>query len=237
MTWAKLSDDFSDDTWRLSDAAFRLHAEALVWSNRKLLDCIIPKEDLRHLKRPEAVAELLEHGFWADIGSAYEIRHHARYQRLREAVIKQQETNRENGSKGGRPKGKAREQAQDVTNQKTESLTESKTEGLTGGFQDQPGTTSGKNPAIARAKTESLTESQSGSDCERDRTGSVQGGGSQTVCSDHPYPTDPRAIEWRRKIDAKGIKSEAELLEVADVTSKQATLMWQAAFPELMGGA
>lgn len=25
MTWTKLSDDFSDDCWRLSDAAWRLH--------------------------------------------------------------------------------------------------------------------------------------------------------------------------------------------------------------------
>jgi hypothetical protein len=42
MTWAKLSDDFTDDCWTLSDGAFRLHVEGLVWSNRKLLDLVIP---------------------------------------------------------------------------------------------------------------------------------------------------------------------------------------------------
>jgi hypothetical protein len=31
MTWTKLSDDFSDDCWELSDAAVRLHMEGLVW--------------------------------------------------------------------------------------------------------------------------------------------------------------------------------------------------------------
>ncbi len=29
MTWTKLSDDFSDDCWTLSDQAFRLHTEGL----------------------------------------------------------------------------------------------------------------------------------------------------------------------------------------------------------------
>ncbi|MGC7224587.1 hypothetical protein RBA13_22790, partial [Mycobacteroides abscessus subsp. massiliense] len=42
MTWTKLSDDYGDDCWRLSDAAFRTHTEGLCWSNRKLLDLVIP---------------------------------------------------------------------------------------------------------------------------------------------------------------------------------------------------
>lgn len=105
MSWAKLSDDFADDCWTLSDAAFRLHVEGLTWNGRKLLDCIIPKSDVRRFaKHPEAVAELLAVEWWADRGDSYEIRHHATYQRLKKDVLKQQETSRANGAKGGRPK-------------------------------------------------------------------------------------------------------------------------------------
>lgn len=35
MTWTKVSDDFTDECWTLSDEAFRLHIEGLTWSNRK----------------------------------------------------------------------------------------------------------------------------------------------------------------------------------------------------------
>ena len=67
MPWTKLSDDYSDDCWELSDAAYRLHTEGLNWSNRKLLDCLIPKHDIRlFAKHPEAVPELLAIGWWAD---------------------------------------------------------------------------------------------------------------------------------------------------------------------------
>lgn len=133
MTWTKLSDDFSDDCWSLPDAAFRLHVEALVWSNRKLLDCRIPKADVRRFaKDPTAAEELVAVGWWTDDGEAYVIRHHATYQRAKEAVLAQQEANQKNGKKGGRPKGPTREQAQDLrpareTQPVTESLSETET--------------------------------------------------------------------------------------------------------------
>ena len=67
MTWTKLSDDFPDDCWTLSDAAFRLHVEGLAWSNRKLLDLRLPKDNLsRWAKHPEAVDELVANGYWTD---------------------------------------------------------------------------------------------------------------------------------------------------------------------------
>lgn len=50
---------------------------------------------------------------------------------------------------------------------------------------------------------------------------------------DSAYPTDPKAIEWRKRIDSMGITSEAQLVEVAKVTPNQARRMWQAAFPEV----
>lgn len=249
MTWTKLSDDFTDDCWVLTDAAYRLHSDGLIWSNRKLLDLCIPKEDVsRFAKRPDVVSELLEQGFWTDIGNAYVIRHHAQYQRTREAVIKQQEVNRENGGKGGRPKGKAREQVQDVTNLETHSLTEplseSKTEEITGVSEREPAMAvkqGNQNPANSRVKTQSRIESPSESETERDRTGLEEVVVTPSSSSDEPrnaidpdYPTDPRAIAWRQRIDAEGIKSQAELVAAGHgkVTPKQAGMMWQAAFPD-----
>lgn len=126
MTWTKLSDDFGDDCDTLSAPAFRLHVEGLCWSNRKLLDCRIPKSDLRRFaKDAGAVDELLATGWWSDLGSHYAIRHHATYQRTREQVLKQQEANAQNGRKGGRPpKPKPPQETQSLT----ESLSDSKTE-------------------------------------------------------------------------------------------------------------
>lgn len=102
MTWTKLSDDFGDDCWTLSDAAVRLHVDGLVWSNRKLLDCQLPKDDLARVSRAAgAVDELVSVGWWTDAGEHYVIRHHAVYQRTRDQVLRQQEANRKNGRRGG----------------------------------------------------------------------------------------------------------------------------------------
>lgn len=48
---------------------------------------------------------------------------------------------------------------------------------------------------------------------------------------DPVYPTEPHAVEWRQRIDAEGISSEAELKQAAKITANQARRMWQAAFP------
>ncbi len=48
----------------------------------------------------------------------------------------------------------------------------------------------------------------------------------------YDYPTDPRAVEWRKKIDTEGISSVAQLIKVAKCTPEQARKMWAAAFPE-----
>lgn len=104
MTWTKVSDDFSDDCWQLSDRAFRLHVEGLIWSNRKLLDLLLDKDDLRRwAKHPDAAEELVACGWWADEGDRYRIRHHGSYQRSRDVVLKLQERNQRNGVRGGRP--------------------------------------------------------------------------------------------------------------------------------------
>ena len=62
MTWTKLSDDFSDDCWQLSDAAYRLHTEGLIWSNRKLLNLRLAKDEMRMwAKHPESAAAIRSH--------------------------------------------------------------------------------------------------------------------------------------------------------------------------------
>lgn len=112
MTWTKLSDDFTDDCWTLSDAAVRLHIDGLIWSNRKLLDNRIPAEDVPRIsKGADAVKELQDVGWWTydEDDGVFVIRHHAIYQRSREQVISIQERNQRNGAKGGRPPKPGRE--------------------------------------------------------------------------------------------------------------------------------
>jgi hypothetical protein len=123
MTWTKLSDDFGDDCWQLSDAAVRLHVEGLNWTMRKLTDGMLLKDEMgRWAKRPDATTELIDRGYWRDEGDRYVIVHHMGYQREAEKVLAQQEANRQNGKKGGRPRGS------DIRPPETDSLSESKSE-------------------------------------------------------------------------------------------------------------
>lgn len=164
MTWTKLSDDFTDDCWRLSDAAFRLHVEALVWSNRKLLDLVIDSADLNRFgaksaRIDEAVAELVESGWWEPTDTGFRIVHHGVYQRTAEAVLNQQKANHENGRKGGRPAGPPRERAPRKRTPETDSLTDSLTDSV-----------STSSDADVQ-ETHSLTETETDSPTERDGTG------------------------------------------------------------------
>lgn len=100
MRWTKLSDDFTGDCWTLSDAAFRTHVEGLIWSNYRLTDLRLDKDDMRRwAKHPDAAGELVAVGWWRDDGDAYVIIHHGCYQRTREQVLRQQEANQKNARK------------------------------------------------------------------------------------------------------------------------------------------
>jgi hypothetical protein len=144
MTWTKLSDDFSDDCWRLSDAAFRLHVEGLVWSNRKLLDLRLDKDEVRRwAKNPEAIEELLACDWWEDRGEHYLINHHAIYQRSRDAVLRQQAANQSNARKPRRP---GRERAVP-----SDSLSDSHSE-MDGTGRDWPGRESDQLSSDSLAK-------------------------------------------------------------------------------------
>lgn len=184
MTWTKLSDDYSDDCWTLSDAAFRLHTEALIWNGRKLLDLRIPKEELRRFaKTPESATELLAVGWWTDEGDAYVIRHHGAYQRTRAEVLAQQAANVANGRRGGRPRKVPREITEMPPARETQSVSESLSQSVSGsvsgsvpapvhGTERQPPVQAGSHAQ----ETQSLSDSLSHSKSERDRTGSGQEG-------------------------------------------------------------
>jgi hypothetical protein len=110
MTWTKLGDEFADDadTARLSDAAVRTHIDALVWSNRRLLDGRIPKKDLPRfafsLDAEAAMKELETAGWWNDDGDAWELAHHPEWQQSRKTVEQLREEARERQERSRRHK-------------------------------------------------------------------------------------------------------------------------------------
>ena len=101
MTWTKLGDEFAEQCWRLSDAAFRLHTEGLCWSNQKHLDGHLTKDGMgRWAHCPSAAAELVMLGFWEDHGDHYKIYAHQGWQRTAEQWLRQSAVNRANRAKG-----------------------------------------------------------------------------------------------------------------------------------------
>lgn len=132
MTWTRLSDDYSDDTWTLTNAAYRLHTNALVWSNRKLLDGRLTDDDLHRFTKKsdsltDSLTELVESGFWRETDDGWQIAHHLGYQDSRVDVLHRQEINRKNGARGGRPRKLARQQE---THSVSDSQSDSTTHGV-----------------------------------------------------------------------------------------------------------
>jgi hypothetical protein len=75
MSWTKLGDSFTDDALSLTDQAWRLHVEALIYSNRRLLDLSIPKREVVRFAGIEdidtAIKELVQSGWWTDAGNTW----------------------------------------------------------------------------------------------------------------------------------------------------------------------
>lgn len=164
MTWTKLSDDFSDDCWKLSDGAFRLHVEALVWSNRKLLDGEVSTDELRRFAKNSAatlIDELVAAGYWQRWPGKYVLIHHAGYQPTSEQVLARQKANQENGKKGGRPR-KPRQKpssvSESVSGRASYSVSASSDATAIPGEKDQ-------------VKTQSPTQMETQNETHRDGTG------------------------------------------------------------------
>jgi hypothetical protein len=77
MTWTKLGDEFPAEARDLTSDEFRLHVEALCWSNKRLLDLHVPKHDLKRFseldKPEEASYGLGAKGWWEDCGDTWYI--------------------------------------------------------------------------------------------------------------------------------------------------------------------
>lgn len=83
MTWRKTGEEFDNECAHvdLSNGAYRTHQEGIGYIySVGAMDCHIPKRRLpKVLNSPtfsEDVRELIDHGFWRDLGAAYEVVHH-----------------------------------------------------------------------------------------------------------------------------------------------------------------
>jgi hypothetical protein len=114
MTWVKLDDQFPihRKVGALSDAAFRLHVEALCWSARNLTDGAIETEELRtvtRIGRPERyAAELVRWGAWRETETGWEIHDYLDYQQSRSKVLHMREVRAAAGKAGGKASGESR---------------------------------------------------------------------------------------------------------------------------------
>lgn len=95
MTWTKLSDDFSDECHTLSDAGFRTHVEALIWTMRRETDGYITSHDVRRFAESPhaqmAIEELVACGWWEIDGQGYRIRHHMEHQPEPDLIARRRE--------------------------------------------------------------------------------------------------------------------------------------------------
>jgi hypothetical protein len=114
MTWVKLDDQFPihRKVGALSDAAFRLHVEALCWSARNLTDGVIETEELRTVTRigraERYAAELVRWGAWRETEAGWEIHDYLDYQQSRSNVLHMREVRAAAGKAGGKASGESR---------------------------------------------------------------------------------------------------------------------------------
>lgn len=249
MPFAKLSDDYSDDAWPLSDTAFRLHTEAIIWSARKSLDCRIPKADLHHFKRGDdraALQELLSLGFWSDYGNTFLILHQSQYQRTRKSVMAQQTRNQLNGMKGGRPRsGGSREVwarpeetlvgSESGTQNETQLGSESETHLGSGGFQSSPA----ENPKIRvnmgqknpHGNPDGNPQGMAFNRSSPTAGSSENKGGSSLVLDPDAWPQDQVGVEWREFCEERNLVTVEALMEAEAMSDQQARKTLSQAYP------
>jgi hypothetical protein len=94
--WTRLGDEFAFESQDLTDAEFRTHVEALMWSNWRGLDLLIPKGNLaRFPESPDAevaAVGLLAKGWWEDRGDCWYVGlRFPEWQRQRAAIEQERE--------------------------------------------------------------------------------------------------------------------------------------------------
>lgn len=96
----------------LTDAAFRLHVEAIFWCARNLTDGFIAQDDLDSVsryRRPEGyVTELVRRGAWDVVEDGWQIHDFLVWQDSRDKVLRVREQRRKAGSVGGLRSGESR---------------------------------------------------------------------------------------------------------------------------------
>ena len=78
MSWTKFGDEYPVEARELTDAEWRTHGEALMWSNNRLLDFHVPKKDVRRFAEYDSdvpldvvTAGLVKKEWWRDDGDEW----------------------------------------------------------------------------------------------------------------------------------------------------------------------
>jgi hypothetical protein len=80
LNWTKFGDEYPAEARDLTDAEWRMHGEALIWSSWRLLDLHIPKKDVRRFAEYDSpvsldvvTAGLVSKRWWRDDGDEWYI--------------------------------------------------------------------------------------------------------------------------------------------------------------------
>jgi hypothetical protein len=96
----------------LTDAAFRLHVEAIFWCARNLTDGFIAQDDLANVsryRRPGGyLTELVTRGAWDVVDGGWQIHDFLDWQQSRSKVLEVREARRKSGAVGGIKSGESR---------------------------------------------------------------------------------------------------------------------------------
>jgi hypothetical protein len=127
MTWVRFDDQFTihRKVSSLSDAAYRLHTEAIFWCARNLTDGRIARDELRSVSgigKPDGhAAELVRRGLWLETDDGWEVHDYLSYQPSRSKVLHDRELKRKAGHAGGIKSGESRRAAQGRSGSKREA--------------------------------------------------------------------------------------------------------------------
>src|SRR6266545_3279057 len=120
MTWVRFDDMFPihRKVGALSDAAFRLHVEAVCWCARHLTDGVVSSTDLAQVTRTRKpqrlVTELVRSGAWREAADGWQIHDYLEYQPSRSKVTVQRQAKAERQARWlAKKKTKGRDASQD----------------------------------------------------------------------------------------------------------------------------